>query len=95
MEARALYLRLIPRNARASLIKLTRLYDDVLNRRIDLLLRNLYMGVGDRNAHGAIAYEPHGSATEPRAFTQVFPNGEFWAVTTEMFVNHQGDELTP
>lgn len=42
-----------------------------------------------------IAYEPHGSATEPRAFTQVFPNDEFWAVTTEMFVNHQGDELIP
>ena len=65
---RALYLRLIPRNARASLIKLTRLYDDALNRRIDLLLRNMYMGVGDRNAHGAIAYEPHGSGTEHRAF---------------------------
>lgn len=93
--ARALYLRLIPRNARASLIKLTRLYDDALNRRIDLLLRNMYLGVGDRNAHGAIAYEPHGSGTEPRAFTQVFPNGEFWAVTTEMFVNHQGDVLIP
>lgn len=93
--ARALYLRLIPRLARANLIKLTRLYDDVLNRRIDLLLRNRYMGVGDRNAHGAIAYEPHGSATEPHAFTQVFPNGEFWAVTTEMFVNHQSDVLIP
>lgn len=92
---RALYLRIIPRNARGSLVKLTRLYDDVLNRRIDLLLRNLYMGVGDRNAYGAITYEPHGSATEPRAFTQVFPNGEFWAVTTEMFVTHQGDELIP
>ncbi|MHC2676972.1 hypothetical protein ACVI1J_009135 [Bradyrhizobium diazoefficiens] len=93
--ARALYLRLIPRIARGGQIKLSRLYDDVLNRRVDLLLRNLYMGVGDRNAHGAITYEPHGSATEPRAFTQVFQNGEFWAVTTEMFVNHQGDDLIP
>jgi hypothetical protein len=53
------------------------------------------MGVGDRNAHGAIVYEPHGNATSPRAFTQVFPNGELWAVTTEMFVRHQGDELIP
>lgn len=92
---RALYLRLIPRHARANQIKLTRLYDDVLNRRIDLLLRNLHMGVADRNAHGAIAYCPHGSATEPRAFTQVFPNGEIWAVTTEMFFTHQGSDQIP
>ena len=53
------------------------------------------MGVGDRNAHGAITYEPHGTAASPRAFTQVFPNGELWAVTTEMFARHQGDELIP
>lgn len=92
---RALYLRLIPARARSTQLKLTRLYDDVLNRRVDLLLRNLYMGVGDRNAHGAITYEPHGTATEPRAFTQVFPNGELWAVTTEMFVHYQGDEVIP
>ncbi|WP_424629606.1 hypothetical protein [Bradyrhizobium sp. SYSU BS000235] len=91
----ALYLRLMPVRTRATPIKLTRLYDDVLNRRVDLLLRNLYMGVGDRNTYGAITYEPHGAATEPRAFTQVFPNGEFWAVTTEMFVRHQSDDLIP
>ncbi|XUJ36019.1 hypothetical protein ACQ5SK_12635 [Bradyrhizobium japonicum] len=91
----ALYLRLVPVGARATPLKLTRLYDDVLNRRVDLLLRNLYMGVGDRNAYGAITYELHGTATEPRAFTQVFPNGEFWAVTTEMFVHHQEDDLIP
>lgn len=94
-QRQALYLRLMPVRARAASLKLTPLYDDVLNRRVDLLLRNLYMGVGDRNAHGAITYEPHGTATEPRAFTQVFPNGEFWAVTTEMFVHHQGDDLIP
>ena len=94
-QTRALYLRLIPMRARGTPLKLTQLYDDVLNRRVDLLLRNLYMGFGERNAHGAISYEPHGTATEPRAFTQVFPNGELWAVTTEMFVTHQGDVLIP
>ena len=94
-EPKALYLRLIPTVARATPLKLAGLHNDVVNRRVDLLLRNLYMGVGDRNVHGAITYEPHGTATFPRAFTQVFPNGEFWAVTTEMFVRHQGDELIP
>lgn len=94
-EPKALYLRLIPTVARATPLKQAALHDDVVNRRVDLLLRNLYMGVGDRNAHGAITYEPHGTATYPRAFTQVFPNGELWAVTTEMFARHQGDELIP
>ena len=69
-HARSIYASFLETRER-NLIKLTRLYDDgVLNRRIDLLLRNLFMGVGDRNARGAIAYEPHGSGTEPRAFTQ-------------------------
>ena len=30
-------------------------------------------------------YEPHGTATVPRAITQAFTNGELWAISTEMF----------
>jgi hypothetical protein len=44
-------------------------------------------GFEGQRAAGAIAYEPHGTATEPRAFTQLFANGELWAVTTETFVH--------
>jgi hypothetical protein len=34
-----------------------------------------------RNGYGVIAFEPHGTATTPVAFTQLFRNGEIWGVT--------------
>jgi hypothetical protein len=37
-----------------------------------------------RNGYGAIAFEPHGTATTPVAFTQLFRNGEIWGVTGEL-----------
>ena len=94
-EHRALYLRLIPIHARAIPLKLADLYEDAQNRRVDLLLRQRYMGVGDRNRFGAITYEPRGSVAFLRTFTQVFLSGELWAVTTEMFVQHQNETLIP
>ncbi|MGJ4941407.1 hypothetical protein ACQR1W_12610 [Bradyrhizobium sp. HKCCYLS1011] len=92
-QRRGMYLRLMPVAARDADLKLTRLHEDVLNRRVDLLLRNGMAAAADRNAYGAIAYEPHGTATEPRAFTQLFENGELWAVTTEIFMHHRDDVL--
>ncbi len=92
-QRRAMYLRLMPVEAREADLKQTRLYEDVLNRRVDLLLRNGMAAAADRNAYGAIAYEPHGTATEPRAFTQLFQNGELWGVTTEIFMHHRDDIL--
>jgi hypothetical protein len=92
-QRRAMYLRLMPVVARDADLKQTGLYEDVLNRRIDLLLRNGMAAAADRNAYGAIAYEPHGTATEPRAFTQLFQNGELWGVTTQMFMHHRDDVL--
>lgn len=94
-EDSALYLRLIPVYALARSLKTTDLYDLGLNRRIDLLLRNKYMGTADRNHFGAIVYEPHGTATVPRAITQAFTNGELWAISTEMFIRWQKDLLIP
>jgi hypothetical protein len=64
-------------------------------RRIDLLLRHRYTGAPDRNRFGAIVYEPHGTATVPRALTQAFTNGELWAISTEMFARWRGDVLIP
>jgi hypothetical protein len=53
------------------------------------------MGAPDRNRFGAIVYEPHGTATVPRAITQAFTNGELWAISTEMFVQWQNQALIP
>jgi hypothetical protein len=63
-QRRAMYLRLMPVVARDADLKQTGLYEDVLNRRIDLLLRNGMAAAADRNAYGAIAYEPHGYGAE-------------------------------
>jgi len=93
VQRRAMYLRLMPVVARDADLKQTGLYEDVLNRRVDLLLRNDMGAAADRNAYGAIAYVQHGTATEPRAFTQLFQNGELWGVTTEMFMHHRDDVL--
>jgi hypothetical protein len=92
----ALYLRLIPIYSRAQPLRVADLYDLALNRSIDLLLRNRYVGAADRNGFdGAIVYEPHGTATVPRAITQAFTNGELWAISTEMFVRWRGQVVIP
>jgi hypothetical protein len=58
-ELGALYLRMIPVFARGQPIKSAdlHLHDLALNRRIDLLVRQLYTGAADRNRFGAIMYE--------------------------------------
>lgn len=94
-ERRALYLRLIPVFARVEPLKDADLNDLALKRQIDLLVRQLYTGLADRNRFGAIVYEWHGTATVPRALTQAFTNGELWAISTEMFATWQGDSFMP
>jgi hypothetical protein len=94
-EPRAFYLRLIPYYARTTLLSHADLGDLARNRAIDLLLRERYTGYGARNHLGAILFEPHGTATTTRALTQVFPNGEIWGLTTEMFAHWQGTDLIP
>jgi hypothetical protein len=94
-ERRALYLRLIPTFARTSPLKEADLHDLARNRQIDLLVRERYTGLADRNRFGAIVYEWSGTSTTPRALTQVFTNGELWAISTEQFANWQGHFFIP
>jgi hypothetical protein len=95
-ETRAFYLRLIPHYARTSLLSHASLAEIAVHKReIDLLVRQRYVGCADRNRFGAITFEPHGTATIPLAITQVFPNGELWALTTEWFAHWQGYDLIP
>jgi hypothetical protein len=94
-ERRALYLRLIPAVARVSPLKDADLYDLAQNRQVDLLVRQLYTGLPDRNRFGAIVYEWSGTSTTPRALTQVFTNGELWAISTEQFANWGGHSFIP
>jgi hypothetical protein len=58
-------------------------------------VRERYVTVGDRNRFAAITYEPDGTSSTPRAFSQAFPSGELWAVTTEFFVRRDGALLIP
>jgi hypothetical protein len=94
-EARAFYLRLIPTTARRERLKYSELSELVRQRRLDTLLRERYVTVGDRNRFGAITYEPHGKSSTPRAFSQALPSGELWAVTTEFFAHRDGGLLIP
>jgi hypothetical protein len=94
-EPRAFYLRLIPTRARDESLKFAELYELVRQRKLDALLRERYVTVGDRNRFGAITYEPHGTSSTPRAFSQAFTSGELWGVTTEFFAHHNGEFVIP
>jgi hypothetical protein len=94
-ERRALYLRLIPTFARTSPLKDADLHDLARNRQIDLLVRERYTGLADRNRFGALVYEWSGTSTTPRALTQVLTNGELWAISTEQFANWRGHSFIP
>jgi hypothetical protein len=88
-EPQAFYLRLIPTKARPTPLKMTELLDVVNKRRLDVLTRTVNAGFPDRNRYGAIAYEPHGTSTTPLSFSQIFPNGEIWGVTSNLVVHRQ------
>jgi hypothetical protein len=94
-EPRVFYLRLIPTTARPEPLKYAELYELARQRQLDTLLREKYTTVGDRNRFGGIAYEPRGTSSTPRAFSQVFISGELWAVTTEFFAHHDGEVVVP
>jgi hypothetical protein len=94
-EPRAFYLRLIPVTPRDTPLKFVELHDLVNRRGSDALLRQRYVTVGDRNRFGAITYEPHGTSSTPRAFSQAFTSGELWGVTTEFFVRYHRELVIP
>jgi hypothetical protein len=90
--AQAFYLRLMPTIALSAPLRIADLFDLVNSRKLDALSRVRYSTFPDRNRFGAITFEPHGTSTSPRSFTQAFTNGELWAVTNEFFV-HRGEGL--
>ena len=79
----AFYLRLIPTKPLPNELRVTDLLDLVNGRKVLVLTRAASAALPDRNRHGAICFEPHGTSTTPTAFTQLFRNGEIWGVTSE------------
>ena len=87
-ESRAFYLRLIPTSPLPEPLSVAKLQDVVSRRCIAVPTRTAFASTPARNRFGAIAYEPHGSSTEPVGFTQLFRNGEIWSVTKELVARH-------
>ncbi len=94
-EPRAFYLRLIPTAPLPKQLDVTALNDVVQARKAHVLSTTIGGAMPARNRFGAIAYEPHGTATTPIGFTQLFRNGEIWGVTSIFFVHHQGKFVIP
>jgi hypothetical protein len=87
-EPRAFYLRLLPKAPLAEAFSIANLLRIVERRQLRVLSRTGIGGWPGRNGYGAIAFEPHGTATTPVAFTQLFRNGEIWGVTRELAVRY-------
>lgn len=94
-EPRTFYLRLIPTQPLPDALSVAALSDVVQRRRLQILTRTIGGGTPDRNRFGAITFEPHGTATVPLGFTQLFRNGEIWGVTRELVATHQGEFVVP
>ena len=94
-EPRMFYLRVIPTIPLDDELQVTTLSDIVRARDLMVLTRTGIGGMPDRNKFGAIIYEPHGTSSTPRAFTQLFRNGEIWGVTSEFFQHHYEQLAVP
>jgi hypothetical protein len=94
-EPRAFYLRLLPKLPLAGAFSTTSLMRIVERRQLRVLSRAGIGGWPGRNGYGAIAFEPHGTATTPVAFTQLFRNGEIWGVTRELAVRYYEKLVVP
>ena len=94
-ESRAFYLRLIPTTLRDPPFRFTELLKVVGGRSVDVLSRTRNAGHPGRNRFGAISFEPHGTATIPPSLTQLFPNGELWGITTNLFLHARAGLVVP
>jgi len=94
-EPRAFHLRLLPKSPLAEAFSITSLMQIVERRQLRVLSRTGIGGWPGRNGYGAIAFEPHGTATTPVAFTQLFRNGEIWGVTGELAVRYYEKLVVP
>jgi hypothetical protein len=94
-EARAFYLRLLPKAPLAEALRIASPMQIVERRLLRVLSRTGIGGLPGRNAYGAIAFEPHGTTTTPVAFTQLLRNGEIWGVTGELAVRYHDKLVAP
>jgi hypothetical protein len=94
-KSHAFYIRLIPTKPRHSELRLAELDDLVRRRKLEVLSRVLNANSPSSNKFGAIAFEVDGTSATPLSFTQAFPNGELWGVTSNLLVQHQGMPIIP
>jgi hypothetical protein len=94
-ERRAFYLRLLPQAPLGEAFSIASLMRIVERRQLRVLSRTGIGGWPGRNAYGAITFEPHGTATTPVAFTQLFRNGEIWGVTGELAAQYYDKLVVP
>ena len=87
----AFYMRLIPTASLPEPLEVTKLFELVNRRGVRVLTRAGFGGVPARNRFGSIAYEAHGNDTVPKAFTQLFRNGEIWGVSSAFVAKYKGE----
>jgi hypothetical protein len=91
----AFYLRLMPTVPPRTRFDITKLTDIVDRQRLQVMTQTRGHRIANRNQYGAIALEPHGTATNPAALSQLFRNGEIWGVSREFVSNYLGRPVIP
>jgi hypothetical protein len=90
-----MYLKISPRSLLAKPFTTGELYAMARQAQFGLLYRQ-QAGIPGHNARGAILLEPvSGSGGRLRAATQVFHNGELWAIGRDLLVDNEYGKLIP
>jgi len=94
-DDKGMYLRVSPRSALDRPFTTGELYGMARQAQFGLLYRQ-QAGIASYNTHGAILLEPaSGAGGRLRAATQVFHNGELWAVGRDLLVDNEYGKLVP
>jgi hypothetical protein len=94
-DDKGMYLRVSPRSPLAKPFTTAELYGMTRQAQLGLLHRR-QTGIPHYNPRGAIVMEPvSGSGGRLRAATQVFHNGELWAIGRDLLVDNEYGKLVP
>ena len=93
-EPRSVFLRVMPTIAIPQ-FDMTRIMGVVGQQRLYVMTQSTGHKLANRNAYGAIAIEPNGSATTPMALSQIFRSGEIWGVSREFISNALRHPVVP
>ena len=94
-DDKGMYLKVSPRSAVGRPFTTGELYQMLRQAHPGLLYRQ-QAGIAGHNARGAILLEPvSGSGGRLRAATQIFHNGELWAIGRELLVDNEYGKLVP